>query len=146
MTAPLLSADTLASFRAIQDANMTSECDLIVFATTRGPGGVTDKTAVVLATVPCRLSLLASSDPLLAAQPTSEGQFTLTLPAGTDTAGVERATVRGTTKGIAWTQALRITGIDEPRTWSASRRLRAERATDTVIATPLVGSVVVSEA
>jgi len=111
---------------------MLSACDLIAFTNTRGPGGTTVRTPAVLATVKCRLTIAGSALPIVAAQPTPAGDFVLFLPYGTDTSAAERYVVRGP-DGAApdWTIELTDAGLDEPRTYAASHRVRVKRA-DTV--------------
>jgi hypothetical protein len=133
MTAPLLNDATLAQMRAMQSANMLSACDLVGFTDTRGPGGTTVRTPVLIATVKCRLSLASSALPIVAAQLTPDAQFLLYLPFATDLVGVERMIVRGPNADApTWEVQLEDSGTDEPRTFSASTRVRAKLASSTI--------------
>jgi hypothetical protein len=146
MTAPLLGEVTLGRFRQMQEANMPSTADLIVFSFSRLDGGGTGKTAHVRATVPCRIAVTGSGLPFVAEQPTPDVSYTVTMPVGTDIVGVERLNVRGATAGISWSAQMVVFGLNEPRSYEASVRLIAKRAIDSVTAFPAIGTVVVEEA
>jgi hypothetical protein len=146
MTAPLLDAHTLAQMRALQEANMPSTCDLIGYAETRAAGGSPKRTAVVIATTKCRLIVNAASLPIRGAQPEPTATFLLLLPATVDTTSAERAVVRGSTAGVAWEVALTLAGVEEPRSYSASRRLLANLAPLTTNVLEPIASVEVYEA
>lgn len=146
MTAPLLDAATLAEFRTLQESSMPSVCDLIAFATSRTATGGTSLTPVIVATVPCRIGRTAGIILVNAEQLTPEASFTVYLPAATDTTGVQRLTVRGMTDGVAWSAQLVVTGTDEPRSFSAVRKLQAKLATDVITPPPAVATVVITEA
>lgn len=144
MTAPLLDAAALASMRALQEANMPSEVDLIGYMGVRATGARETRTRVLLTTVPCRLVNTGASLPIKAAQPTPSAAFMLIMPIDTDSTAAELATVRGVTDGIAWTLDLVLKGEPEPRSYSATHRLLADLATVTAVTPEVVATVEVS--
>lgn len=142
---PLLDSNTIALYRTIQLANMLSECDLIAFAVARTATGGSGLTPFIVATVPCRLSIVDATIVVQAEQLTPFADYLLTIPDDTDTTGIERATVRGMTHGIAWTKEFMVNGQQEPRTFSASKHIKLRLATDTIMPPPLVATVVITE-
>lgn len=145
MTAPLLDANTLADFRSMQAGSMPSTCDLIAFAQARTATGGTGLTPFIVASVPCRLYQPSGLIVVQAEQLTPTGSYVVVMPADTDTTGIQRLTVRGVTDDVAWSVQLVVTGTDEPRSYSASRRLRARLATDVITPPALVETVVITE-
>lgn len=131
---PLFDANALAVYRELQADNMLSECDLIAFVPTRTASGSTSEAPAIVGTVPCRISALGASIPLIAEQPIAEAEYMITLPAITVTAGISRLNVRGVTADLAWEVQMIVTATPEPRTFAASRKLRAKLAGDIVSA------------
>lgn len=142
---PLFDANTLANYRALQEENMIHECDLIAFGKSRTATGSTNLAPFITATVKCRLAIEDAALVIQAEQQTRQADYMLYLPIDADLTHVERITVRGASKGVPWIIELDDVKPIEPRSYSASKKVRASLATDTLTPPPLVDHITITE-
>lgn len=146
MTAPLIDDSTLGELRQIQSANMISECDLVAFVISRSAGAETDRTPVIVDTIPCRVTTTSAALPLVAAQLTPGATFLIFIAANVDLTNVARLIIRGPVAATPlWTFQLVITGILEPRSFAASTRILCTLADDIVVPPTPVVTIVINE-